>query len=271
MDLGLKGRVAIVCAASQGLGRAAATGLAAEGAKVVVASRDEGRIREAAVAIAAEAAARGPEGAATEIVPVVADMRKAEDIRRLVATAVERFGRIDILVNNAGGPPVAQFLSLDDERWEEGVRLTLLSVVRAVREVLPHMLKRRWGRIITITSVAAKQPINDLVISSTLRPGLLGLTKTLANRYGADGILINAVAPGFILTARQEEILQARSEERGITREQYLDEAARDVPMGRLGRPEELADAIVFLASERASYVNGATLSVDGGMIRGLL
>lgn len=270
MDLGLKGRVAIVCAASQGLGRAAATALAAEGARVVVASRDEGRIRDAALAIAAEAAARGPEGAGAEVMGVVADMRKAEDIRQLVAATSERFGRIDILVNNAGGPPVAQFLSLDDERWEEGVRLTLMSVVRTVREVLPHMLKRRWGRIITITSVAAKQPINDLVISSTLRPGLLGLTKTLANRYGADGILVNAVAPGYILTARQEEILEVRSKERGITREQYLDDAARDVPQRRLGRPEELADAITFLASERASYVNGATLSVDGGMIRGL-
>ncbi len=271
MELGLNGRVAIVCAASQGLGRAAATGLAAEGAKVVVASRDLTRIRDAALAIAGEAAARGPEGAAAEVVPVVADMREAEDIRRLVATAAERFGRIDILVNNTGGPPVAQFLSLDDERWEEGVRLTLLSAVRMVREVLPHMLKRRWGRIITITSIAAKQPIPDLVISSTLRPGLLGLTKALANRHGADGILVNAVAPGFILTGRQEEILQARAAERGITREQYLDEAARDIPVRRLGRPEELADAIVFLASERASYINGVTFAVDGGMTRGLL
>jgi len=206
-----------------------------------------------------------------EVIPLAADVSRAEDIHRLVELARERFGRIDILVNNAGGPPVAAFRSIDDQRWLEGVQLTLLSVVRLVREVLPSMLRQQWGRIITITSVAAKQPVNDLVISSTLRPGILGLTKVLANRYGAEGILVNAVAPGFILTARQEEILAARALERGTTREEYLEEASRDIPMRRLGRPEELADAIVFLASERASYINGATLSVDGGLVRGLL
>lgn len=261
MDLGLRGRTGIVCAASMGLGRAAAAGLAAEGVCLVICSRDEGRIRAAAREIAGE----------TEVVPVAADVSRAEDVRRVARTAMERFGRVDILVNNAGGPPVAQFPLLDDERWEEGVRLTLMSAVRMIREVLPSMQRHHWGRILTITSVAAKQPINDLVISSTLRPGILGLTKVLANRYGADGITVNAVAPGYILTARQDEIATARAQERGLTREQYLEEAAREIPLRRLGRPEELADAIVFLASERASYINGATLSVDGGMVRGIL
>lgn len=264
MDLGLNGRVAIVCAASQGLGKAAAAGLAAEGAQVVICSRDEGRIRAAAADI-------NRSQPAAPVVPVVADVSRAEDIRRLADSTLERFGAVDILVNNAGGPPVAAFADLSDELWEHGVQLTLLSIVRLVREVLPRMQARRWGRIITITSIAAKQPINDLVISSTLRPGILGLTKVLANRYGADGVLVNCVAPGFILTARQGEISQARSAERGITQEQYLEESAREIPVRRLGRPQELADVIVFLASERASYINGATISVDGGLVRGVL
>jgi len=269
MDLGLKGRAAIITAASQGLGYAAAEGLAREGVHCVVCSRDAGRIREAAESIARAAA--GAPGGAPQVVGMTADVRQPDHLRQVVATAAERFGRIDILVNNAGGPPVAQFASLDDGAWMEGHNLTLMSAVRSIREVLPHMLRRRWGRVITITSVAAKQPINDLVISSTLRPGILGLTKVMANRYGADGILFNAVAPGYILTARQEEILAARIRERGISREQYLEEAAREIPLRRLGRPDELADAIVFLASERAAYINGITLSVDGGLVRGLL
>jgi 3-oxoacyl-[acyl-carrier protein] reductase len=275
MELGLEGKVAIVCAASQGLGRAAALGLAREGANLVICSRDEARIRTAAEGIA-EAAARPPSKAAESapppvILPVAADLSRAGDTERLVQTALDHFGRIDILVNNCGGPPVAGFARLDDAAWEAGVQLTLMSTVRMIRLVLPHMQRRRWGRIITITSIAAKQPIHDLVISSTLRPGLLGLHKVLADRYGADGILINCVAPGFILTARQEEVSKSRSAERGISHAQYLEEAARDIPMRRLGRPEELADVIVFLASERSSYVNGATISVDGGLIRGLL
>ncbi len=269
MDLGLKGRAAIITAASQGLGYAAAAGLAREGVHCVLCSRDEGRIRAAAESIAE--AASGAPGGTPQIVGMTADVRQPEHLRQVVATAAERFGRIDIVVNNAGGPPVAQFASLEDNLWAEGYNLTLMSVVRLIREALPHMLRRRWGRVITITSVAAKQPINDLVISSTLRPGLLGLTKVLANRYGADGILVNAVAPGYILTARQEEILASRIQERGISREQYLEEAAREIPLRRLGRPEELADAVVFLASERAAYINGATLSVDGGLVRGIL
>jgi 3-oxoacyl-[acyl-carrier protein] reductase len=205
-----------------------------------------------------------------EVVPLVADMSSAADIGRLVRAAARRFGRIDILVNNAGGPPVAAFPDLADEAWEQGSRLTLMSAVRCIRAVLPHMQKRRWGRIVTITSITARQPIDDLVISSTIRPGLLGLTKVLGNQYAADGICINAVAPGFILTDRQKEIGAARSRTRGITFEEYLKESAREVPLGRFGRPEELADVIAFLCSERASYVTGTTITVDGGLARGI-
>ncbi len=266
MELGLRGRVAIVCAASQGLGRAAAEGFAHEGADVVICSRDAKRLRSAAREISDSV----PAGT-SRIVPVVADMTKARDIKRLVATTIQQFGRVDILVTNAGGPPVAQFPDLDDAAWEKGIALNLLSAIRCIREVFPHMQKRHWGRIINITSIAAKQPINDLVISSTVRPGVLGLTKVLSNQYGKDGILINTVAPGFIMTARQKEISASRAAKAGVTVEKYMEGMAREIPLGRYGEPEELANVIVFLGSERSSYINGATLSVDGGLVRGLL
>ena len=264
MNFGLRGKIGIVCGASRGLGRAAAVALAREGATLVICSRDRKRIAEAA-AIVRKTAARG-----ADVVPMVADMSRADHIQRLIRATVRRFGRVDILVSNAGGPPVAAFPELSDEAWEQGARLTLMSTVRCIRAVLPYMKKQGWGRIVTITSIAARQPINDLVISSSIRPGLLGLTKVLANQYSADGICINAVAPGFILTDRQREIGSARATAKGITIEQYLKEAAREIPLGRLGRPEELADVIAFLCSERASYVTGTTITVDGGLARGI-
>jgi len=265
MDFGLRGRVAIVCAASQGLGRAAATGFAREGAHVIICSREKKRIVSAAKEIATLVGDR-----AVKILPVVADLTKPAHIRRLVATTVREFGRVDILVTNAGGPPVALFPELDDTAWAKGVDLTLMSTVRCIREVLPHMLKRRWGRIIAITSISAKQPLDDLIISSTLRPGILGLTKVLANQYGKDGILFNCVTPGFIMTARQKEISAVRAAKKGVTPEDYVKEFSRSVPVGRYGDPEELANMIVFLGSERASYVNGTTIAVDGGLAKGL-
>jgi 3-oxoacyl-[acyl-carrier protein] reductase len=253
-----------VCGASAGLGRAAAAALAREGASIVVCSRDKKRIAGAAAGMR-RTAAKG-----AEVVPMVADMSSATDIGRLVKATVKRFGRVDILVSNAGGPPVAAFPDLSDEAWERGTQLTLMSTVRCIRAVIPYMKKQGWGRIVTITSIAARQPINDLVISSSIRPGLLGLTKVLGNQYSADGICINAVAPGFILTDRQKEIGAARAKAKGITFEEYLTESAREIPLGRLGRPEELADVIAFLCSERSSYVTGTTITVDGGLARGI-
>jgi 3-oxoacyl-[acyl-carrier protein] reductase len=264
MDLGLKNRVAIVCAASQGLGKAAATAFAREGARVVIASRDKRRLATAAHEIASGAAE-------TEVLPVVADVTKAAHIRRLVASTVKRFGRVDVLVVNAGGPPVGNFMDLPDGKWEDGIELTLLSAVRLIREVLPHMRQGGWGRVIAITSIAAKQPVDDLIISSALRPGVVGLLKVLANRYGKEGILFNAVAPGFILTARQREISEARSRETGRSVEEYITDVGKTIPIGRMGDPDELANVIAFLGSERASYINGATISVDGGLSKGLL
>lgn len=265
MDLGLKERVAIVCAASRGLGMATAAGFVREGTRVVICSRDKKRLMGAAREI--RSAARNKKAV---VLPVVADVTKSRDIKNLVATTVKRFGRIDVLVTNAGGPPVGDFSDLDDATWEAGITLNLLSTIRCIREVLPHMQKRKWGRVINITSLTAKQPANDLIISSTVRPGILGLSKVLANQYAKDGITINNVAPGYILTARQEEISKTRADRKGISVAQYREELTRDVPLARFGLPQELAHVIVFLGSAKASYINGTTVSVDGGLIKGL-
>ncbi len=266
MNLGLQGRVAIVAAASQGLGKAAATGFVQEGASVVICARDRKRLLAAAKEMG-----RWIRGKKQSVLPVPADVSRAKEIRRVVAAAVREYGRIDVLVTNAGGPPPGTFHDCGDEAWHAGFELTLMSAVRFIREVLPHMQKRRWGRIINITSLTARQPANDLVISSALRPGVVGIARTLANLHGRDGITINSVAPGFIATARQVELSELRAARRGMPVREYVAELARDVPVGRLGEPEELAGAILFLASEQASYITGVTLAVDGGLTRSLL
>ena len=263
MELGLKERVAVVCAASQGLGKAAALALAREGANVVICGRDKRRIIAAAKEI--RESTRD-----SSVTPVIADVSKPKDIKRLFARTMRTYGRLDILVTNAGGPPGGPFLELSDEQWDTGINLNLMSTIRCIREALPLMQKRGWGRIINITSLTVKQPVNDLIISSAVRPGILGLSKILANLYGKDGITVNSVAPGFIMTGRQEQLSKTRAGKQGISMEQYVHEASKQIPAGRFGTPQELADMIAFLASERASYVNGATISVDGGLIKGL-
>lgn len=262
MDLGIKNKIAIVCASSQGLGKAAALGLAKEGAKIVIFARHKKDLEETANEITSLTK--------SEVMALVADINKAEDIYRLVKTTVEKFGTVHILVNNAGGPAVGTFVELPDELWMNGVNLTLMSLVRMTREVLPYMLKNKWGRIINITSLTAKQPINDLIISSTLRPGILGLAKILSNQYSKFGILVNNVCPGHYLTKRQEKIINKRSTEHDITADEYIKQHSSEIPVGRFGKPEELANMIVFLASERASYITGTTISVDGGLVKGL-
>jgi 3-oxoacyl-[acyl-carrier protein] reductase len=262
MDLGIKDKVAIVCASSQGLGKATALGLAKEGAKVVIFARHKKDLDETAHEI----------GTTTnsEVLSLIADVTKVEDIRTVVQTTVDKFGTLHILVNNAGGPPVANFAELTDDMWMNGVGLTMMSLIRMTREVLPHMLKNKWGRIINIASLTAKQPINDLIISSTLRPGILGLAKILSNQYSKFGVLVNNVCPGHYLTKRQEEIIKKRSVERNITAEEYIQQHSNEIPIGRFGKPGELANMIVFLCSEKASYVTGSTISVDGGLVKGL-
>lgn len=259
MDLGLTGRVALVTAASKGMGKASAMGLAAEGAKVVMCARTESDLKSAAEEIRARTRA--------EVLAIPADVTKKDDVTALVDRAVNAFGHIDILVANAGGPPRGYFEDMTDEQWQGAFDVSLLSVVRLVRGVLPSMKARRWGRILTIQSVSVKQPIPELLLSNAVRPGVAGMMKTLAGQLGKDGITVNTVCPGKIMTDR----FLGGQKISGLSREQYLARAVEDVPVGRIGTPEEFANVIVFLASERASYVTGVSVQVDGGLVRGLL
>ncbi len=266
MDLGLKGRVAIVAAASQGLGKATALGFVREGAHVVICGRDKKRIEAAGKELRQHCASKKQ-----TVLPVVGDVSRLKDVKHVVKSAVEKFERLDILVTNAGGPPSGSFADLSDDKWETGFAQNLLSVIRFMREVLPVMRKQQWGRVINITSLTVKQPVNDLIVSSTLRPGIIGIAKVLANLHASEGITINNVAPGYIMTGRQEELGKMRAGKKGLSFDEYVRDVTKEVPAGRFGTPEELANVIVFLASERASYVTGTTLSVDGGLVKFLL
>ncbi len=259
MDLGLTGKTALVTAASKGMGKACALGLAAEGARVVMCARTDVDLQAAAEDV------RGKTGALVVAMP--ADVTRADQVKALVARAHEAFGGVDILVANAGGPPRGYFDELSDEQWYGAFEVSLLSVVRLIREVLPSMRQRRWGRIITIQSSSVKQPIDGLDLSNAIRPGAAGLMKTLATELGADNILVNTVCPGRILTDR----LLGGARQAGLSPEEYVRQVGADVPVGRVGTPEEFANVVVFLASERASYVTGVAVQVDGGLIRGLL
>ena len=260
MNFGLDGKVAMIAAASKGIGRASALSLAAEGCVVSVCSRNEKPLEDAAAELTQHSPTLG----------VVADVGVSTDLERWYASTIERFGRVDVLVTNTGGPPIARFSNLSDELWMKGIESTLMNVVRLTRLVLPGMQERKWGRIIHLTSLAAKEPIDDLTISSTLRAGLSALTKTMANQFGPDGITVNAVLMGHILTDRQLQVAQAQSTERGITSEEYLSETAQRIPLRRIGEPGEVGDVVAFLASDRAGYVTGVSLAVDGGAIRGV-
>ena len=259
MDLGLAGKTALVTASSKGMGKACALGLAAEGARVVMCARIERELSAAADEV------RGRTGA--EVIAMPADVTRADQVEALLARAREAFGGVDILVANAGGPPRGSFDELSDEQWYGAFEISLLSVVRLVRAVLPWMRQRRWGRIITIQSSSVKQPIAGLDLSNAVRPGTAGLMKTLATDLGRDNILVNTVCPGRILTDR----LLGGARQAGVSPEEYAAQVGVDVPLGRVGTAEEFANVVVFLASERASYVTGVALQVDGGLIRGLL
>lgn len=262
MDLGLKGRAAAVAAASRGLGRATAHALAAEGASVAVCGRDRGRIVEAAETIARDTGAR--------TLPVVADVGLAEDCRRFVDEAAAAFGRLDVLVTNTGGPRPGGFEEVSDEAWLEAYRVTLANVVHLVRAAVPHMRRNGWGRVVNIASLSARQPIDGLALSNAFRPAIAGLAKTLSNELGRDGILVNTVCPGYTRTDRLDEVMKARAAKAGSTPEKVRADLAAGVPLRRVAEPEELAAVVAFLCSERASYVTGVTLPVDGGAQRGL-
>jgi 3-oxoacyl-[acyl-carrier protein] reductase len=259
MDMGLEDRVAIVCGASRGLGRAVAGALAAEGASLSICARTPGPLEEAAGAIAA--------ASGRPVLATPADVASAADLRRLVDATLERYGRIDVLVTNTGGPARGRFFDCDDEAWETSFTNTLLNVVRLVRLCVPAMKERGFGRIVNIASTTVRQPLAGLTMSNALRPAIAGLAKDLADELGPHGILINNVCPGLHATERLLHVAAGGTPEEPEAR---LAELARRIPLGRVGRPEELAATVVFLASERASYVTGTSVLVDGGATRGL-
>jgi 3-oxoacyl-[acyl-carrier protein] reductase len=256
MDLGIRGKAALVTAASKGMGKATAMGLAAEGVKVLMCARTAADIKAAADEVRTKTG--------TEVVEMTADITKKEDIERLVTRANEAFGGVDILVANSGGPQRGNLDEMTDEQWISAFEISTLSVVRMIRGVLPSMKKKRWGRILTIQSVSVKQPVPGLLLSNSTRPGVAGMAKTLSEELGKHNITINVVCPGKILTDR----LLGGVKQSGLSREEYLEKAGLDIPLGRVGTAEEFANVMVFLASERASYVTGVAMQVDGGLIR---
>lgn len=263
MDLGLKDKIALVAAGSRGLGRAVAEELAVEGASLVLCAREARTLAETAATIA--------DNFGTHVLAVPADVTSVSDITRVVEAGNERFGRIDILVTNAGGPPAGTFDQITREQWEEATRLTLFSAIELARQVLPGMKERRWGRILNITSIAVKQPVENLMLSNSLRAGLTGFARTLANEVAADGITVNNILPGYTRTERLEDLAKMMAEKQGISAAEFSAKWEKEIPMGRLGEPREFAALAAFLVSERASYITGTSIQVDGGWIRSLL
>jgi 3-oxoacyl-[acyl-carrier protein] reductase len=257
MDLELKDKVALVTASSKGLGKACARALALEGAKVAICARSRNELEATAAQIQREGGA--------DVLAVEADLTRKEDIERLVAGTVSQFGGLHILVTNNGGPPAGFFADFDDRVWEDAFNRTLLSVVRLIRAAVPYMEKAGWGRIINLTSLSVKEPIDNLVLSNALRPGVHGLAKTLATQLAGKGITVNNVMPGYNRTERILSLAEKRASQEGRPVAEILAEYAAAIPMGRIGEPMELADLVAFLASPRAGYITGQSIAVDGG------
>jgi 3-oxoacyl-[acyl-carrier protein] reductase len=262
METGLRDRVAIVAASSQGIGRAAAQAFAAEGCRLAMCPRKRPALQQAAEKIQQQ-----------YNVPVLAeafDVTDAGAVRDFVKSVVVRFGSVDICVTNAGGPPAKGFLATSNDDWRQALDQNFLSTVYFAHEVIPHMQAKHWGRIITITSITTKQPVPDLVLSNAVRTAVVGLVKSLANEFGKDGILVNNVAPGYTATDRLKDLARSRSAATHQSEKDIYEGWAKDSALKRVALPEEVADTIVWLASERASFVTGQTILVDGGAYKGL-
>jgi 3-oxoacyl-[acyl-carrier protein] reductase len=262
MDLGLRGRVAIVAAASKGLGRAIAEELAREGAEIAICARTASDLEDAAERIRL--------AGGREVFWHALDVSNAAAVGNFIAGVEERFGRLDICITNTGGPPSKLFAATTQEDWRTWIDQLLMSPVYFAKEVLPRMQKRQWGRFLTITSYSVKQPVDGLLLSNSLRAGVTGLVRTLANEYGQYGITVNNVCPGYTRTDRLDDLAGMMAERSGATPEEIFESWKKLIPAGRLGRPEEFASVVAFLASERASYINGVSLTVDGGTTRSL-
>jgi 3-oxoacyl-[acyl-carrier protein] reductase len=259
----LKGRAAIVGGASKGLGRACAQALAEEGVNVAMCSRSQADLDKAAQAIR--------DATGVEVLAVAGDLDRHDTIRNLVAAAAERFGRIDILVNNSGGPPLADAATATEELWATAVQRSLLFFARMSREALPHLNKSDSGRIVNILASTVYQPIPKLALSGATRMGVIAFAKSLADEVGRDGILVNNVCPGSILSERMLSNVEARAKDKGWTLEEALKERAAETALGRVGQPAELANLVAFLASPKSSYITGTTMRVDGGLVRSVM
>jgi 3-oxoacyl-[acyl-carrier protein] reductase len=260
LDLGLTGKAVLVTAASRGIGRATAQAFLAEGARVTICGRDEATLTATLAALRQNAADR--------VHGVVADVSEPEQQATLCAAARERFGPIQVLVNNAGGPPPGTHASVDDADWQNAFDLTLRSAVRLTNLVLPDMQATGWGRVVNISSYSVKQPLDNMMLSNSLRLGALGWAKSLAAEVAPDGVLVNTVCPGWTDTDRVSGLLERRAAETDASVDSLRDDIAKQIPIGRLGEPREIAGAVVFLASEAASYITGTALAVDGGIAR---
>ncbi len=262
MDLGLKGKSVLILASSKGLGKATARQFACEGARVMLSSRNAEQLAHAAMEIKEETGA--------EINYQVCDITKVEDIKSLVDQTVHLYGSVDVLINNAGGPPAGGFDSHEDDNWLQAFELNLLSFVRAIREVLPHMRKQGSGHILNFASSSIKQPIDGLILSNTFRAGILGLSKSLSQELAQDNILINTIGPGRISTDRVAELDNIAANKRGLTYEEVKVASEKSIPLGRYGQPKEFANIVVFLCSSANTYITGQAFLVDGGMIKNL-
>ncbi len=263
MDLKLSGRVALVNAASRGLGRGIAEALAAEGARLVISSRSQEAIERTAAEIGKQYGG--------EVVPVGADVSRPEAAEMLVGEAIGRFGQLDILVNNSGGPPGGYFADFDDAAWQNAFELLLLNVVRMVRASVPHLRASGHGRVVNVASTSVRQPIKGLILSNSLRAGVVGLAKTLSDELAPDQITVNTVLPGRILTDRLREGFRARAREAGMPVDDLARrEVAKEVPLGRVGETEDMGSLVAYLCSDQAAYITGQLIAVDGGQVRGI-